>query len=567
MKTKSISHTTPPAPALGVQEIAKTKAKAPASPAPIAADPGQTRATLGPQGKVTTTQAKNVLASRLTLENEPPPTPVQKAAEELRRLTGAFEELGPTHAQLARELGTGARLLSGERSGHVYGRLADALDRLGDAIWRMGEGDPATPPALQARVETVFLGVFGDYLASTGEAVRGYIDAAEKAPSLTTVATLEERGRYARSAARGSGKSENEQFARTAERIAGRHPGAYAPIAAARVDLAKLAVRAHEVRMDLVGVDSGKLSLDGRVTLLSIDPRQASKALLDKRLDAVESALAQGGGRFATALFGAVADVVPNLSMARLGAQIRKETLTEATFAARRGADEAPLSLAETDAISQRLDALRPAIQAGAVGQRLDLLQRLLATGFDTPRQLEYEANGILAHAKTTPLGPEHLAVAQDLLHGVFRARVNGEQQKIDAALPQLTTATALTADNLDAARNVVQRPRTFERPSELTFLDAAAQAALDAALQRYDDTGAKAQAQVEALFDATHASVAQAYAAIGKRPEAEQKAALIELSRRAGPIDSLSMWMPEGLSGPAQALSDKIYKTAYPEG
>jgi len=559
MKTKSLPGSTniqAPASITPTNDVAPKKAAK-----KLAVDAGQTKATLSPQTNVTKTQSKNVLASRLALDKTEAPTLQQKTAALLKPLSEAFGALGPSHAKLKQEIDIGINML-GLEHGSPYGRLQDTLDRLGNVVYRMDENNPPTSDALRKGVESSFLGIFVDYLDATGDMLKQLVSAAQETPNLQNVSHLEERQRYAQSAARGGGKSENEQFGRLATKIASRHPEITPEVEAARLQLGELAQRAHQIRMDVIGVESGGLSIDERVALISIDAPVATHAILDARLDAVEKALASGAPSFASSLFYAVGDALPHLSIMRMVADMKKEPLDEATFAKRRGADEAPLTMAETDAINARMDDMRPMVNAGSIDARIAQMRLLLEKNLEAPRQLEYEASSLAGNDKITPTQKK---ASQQLLLGAFTARVSGEQTKLDDAIALLSKGSILTDENLTVARAIVQRTREFAAPKELV-LDPKAQGALDAALAHLVVTGEAGQAVLEKAFDATAEMMAKAYATIQKLPADQQLAELKTLHLKGNALESMLMWLPSEKTEGPQKLVDEIYAKAFPD-
>jgi hypothetical protein len=458
----------------------------------------------------------------------PTPTPIERARTALQRLGAAFGALGDDYEYHRRELQIGARLL--ELDGRAaYRALRETLDRLSNVLGSVRE--PPVPEELRASIERNFLRLFVDYLEATRLALRGWVTDAVTKPNLATLSHLEERQRYARSAARGGGKAENEHFARWATKLALRHPELAQAVLRARQKLAESAERAHEIRMDLVGVDAGGLSLDERTRLLAFDASSATREMFEERLNAVETALARGARQFASTLFWELSSAPPRL---------------------------------DEEVWNRRLEAMRPAVSAAGREQTLVTMQLLLERGFDSPRDLEYRASSMLTSAHA-PLAGDQLARARSILVRAFETRLAAEQRKLERAAEVLAASETLTDQNLSAARAVVQRP-PIEPVQELSFLEAEPKAALAAALLRYQELGGAAQARVERMFGATEAQVSAEYAAILALPNAEQEPRLKGLHLAARAMESLCMWLGEEFAASARALTDAIDRRAFPK-
>jgi hypothetical protein len=549
----------PPPIAAPLRDAEPTAEKGSAGVAPVCAS-NPMRVLLPAEARLGQSRRHPLLSDALLAPPSEGPTAIERARATVQGLSKAYGALGAEHHRTRQELEIGASLLTVDGTA-TYGALRDVLDRLNHAPTTR---KPA-PAELTTRVEEAFLRIYVDYLAATGEALRGWIAEAETSPNLATVSHLEEQERYARWAARGGGKSENVELGRRATRLAPRHPELAPTVTRARQRLSELTWRAHEVRMDLVGVEASGLSLDERARLLALDKPCAAREAFDERLDAVESALAQGAYQFASSLLWEVERALPSLSHAKIAADTKQEPLDELTFAAQRSPGDAPLSLAETEALTRRLDALRPTVVAVGREQSLVLMQLLLDRGLASPRNVEKQASSLIADLQPALVGGQ-LARAQALQLRAFETRLNDARKTLEAAAAVLATSEVLDEQNNSAAKAAVRAPSTIEPVEELSFLGPEAKAALDSALAAYEQFAPVAQTTVEGVFARTLEAVQAQYALIQALAVEEQLPRLKALHRAAGPMESLYIWLPAETTAAAEALTREIYERAFPE-
>lgn len=489
-------------------------------------------------------------------------TSVERAQTLLGNLKASAAMLGggPAVDRFKSDLQIAQRLISSSNAS-AYGKLSQVLDRLADALYRAGDGTLELPADLEADVQRGFMATYLDYLGEVGEALEGWLAAAQAAPNAQTFEVLEERTRYAASAARGSGKAENEQFGRLADGLYAEVPGLAEPVKQARAKLQLHAEMVRQNRLDLIGVDNGGFPMTERAKLLSFDESQLDAAGLKQRLDAVEKAVKEGGGNFAGSLLSEVNQALFSLEL--LMPPFGKPLADEADFAKRRQGSKspvAPLSLAEYQAAKARIEQLRPAVFAASFAAQLGEAQLLFRQNLEGTRNLGYTAARLSTAANATP---EQKLAAQKLLVDVTRRELDARQKSVDEISASMSGGALLAEAQVDVLREYIQLPATFETREELKAVPAEVKGDLDQRIQTYDGARAALGTLVEGRFDATRKAIEAERSAVEVLPVEQQDAQWKALSQKLAPLDVLSMWMPEALSRPADALSDVIWSKA----
>ncbi len=489
-------------------------------------------------------------------------TSVDRAQTLLANLRASAAMLGggPAVDRFKSDLQIAQRLISGSGAS-AYGKLSQVLDRLADALYRAGDGTLELPADLKADVQRGFMATYLDYLGELGGALEGWLAAAQATPNAQTFETLEERTRYAASAARGSGKAENEQFGRLADDLYAAVPGLAGPVKEARAKLQLHAEMVRQNRLDLIGVDNGGFPMVERAKLLSFDESQLDAAGLKQRLDAVEKAVKEGGGNFAGALLSEV-----NLKLFSLELLIPpfgKPLADDAELAKRRAAAKnpvAPLSLAEYQSAKARIEALKPAVWAAAFAAQISEAQLLFRQNLEGTRNLGDTAARLSLAPNATP---EQRLAAQKLLVDVTRRDLDARQKAVDEISASVSAGAVLTEDQEELLRAFTQLPAQFAPRGELATVAAEVKGDLDQRIQTYDTARAALGGLVEGRFDATRKAIEAERSAVEALPLDQQDAQWQALSQKLAPLDVLSMWMPEALSRPADALSDVIWSRA----
>ncbi len=529
-------------------------------------DPGQTRAPHAPQiSPRSGVLPKNGVLASLAARNAAP-TVTELAHAKLKELAGQVETLGPTRSKEARELYFVAQAL--KESPAPREKLEEALQKLSTLLPGGIPGrflDPVLPGALNLRLGEVFLTLFVEYLDASHGALEEALADVGPTPDRQAALSLRKLQRLAIGAASEHGDAFTISCSESAGRLGAGHPGLSAEAVRAQVALAELAHRADQRLLDLLGVSSGPLSPSERAELLAIDGPAADRSLLEARLDVVEDMCARGAPLFADKLLREVARLIPAVELYNSLSQFRKWTVDEAFVAKHRAAHEPALSIADAKTLQQRIDTLRPTVEAAALGQEVQQLRALFERGWGSPEELERSAGSLLGwhtqqaeKRKDYPVDPEHLEAARDLFVDMLVARLDAQSARFSSAIATLDRGVVLEGSALQALNEaLVGYPPHIP---DYGVLDADRRKAVDAARDGIKDKRDAVKQKLVNALAPTRAAVKAEQAALRDLPEAQRSAKAGEFRARFGGLYGLWDLLPDADREAVSALLNSYF-------